>query len=179
VKVAVCLAFLATPALWADETADRVSIDATVAALATSPFPAKLYAAHFPNGPELQRLLWEGVASSTLPDRPLIPMEDGVTINTQAGTLIISHEPMGEATWHPALTPPAAPAPHFITRSVRFNFRRNAAVVVATYVHFTSGNFRMITERNTEVQFGLKRERSDWRIASFRVLPVAPTKATR
>jgi hypothetical protein len=178
VKAALCLAFLTAPALWADTASDRASIEATVAALATSPYPPKLYASHFPNSPELQRLLWEG-ASTPLPPIPLIPTGEGETINARAGTLVISREPMGEATWHPALTLPAPPAPHFVVQSVKFGFRRHTAVVVATYVHFTSEKFGLIAERNTSVRFGLKREASDWRVDAFRVLPEAQAKATR
>lgn len=174
-KVAVCLALMAMLALWADKASDLASIEATVAALATSPYPPKLYAARFPNAPELQRLLWEGASTPA----PLIPTEEGETIKTQTGTLIISHQPMGEASWRPAITLPTPPAPHFVMRSVKFNFRRHTAVVVATYVNLTSEKFGLINERNTAVQFGLKREGSEWRIASFRVLPEAQTQATR
>jgi hypothetical protein len=179
VKIAVCVAFLAVPAFCADKAADQASIEATVAALATSPYPPKLYASHFPNGPDLQRLLWEGAVSTPMPTIPAILTEEGKTIKTQTGTLIISREPMGEATWHPALTLPTPPAPHFVVQSVKFGFRRHTAVVVATYVHLTSENFGLIAERDTSVRFGLKREGSDWRVDAFRVLPEAQTKATR
>ena len=75
-----------------------------------------------------------------------------------AVTLVISREPFGEAVWYP--TP--ASARRFVTRSVTL-VAPDAAVVVAVY------------ERQT-VLFVVKREATDWRIASFRVLPEARTR---
>ena len=71
--------------------------------------------------------------------------------------MVISREPMGEATWRPGVAPP------FVTRSVTFVVP-DTAIVVATY------------ERQS-VLFVVKREGTDWRIASFRVLPEASNKA--
>ena len=73
---------------------------------------------------------------------------------------------MGEATWYPGLrTSLAAMAimPHFVTRSVTF-VSSDTAVVVATH-------------GRESVVFVVRNENSNWRIASFRVLPEAPTKA--
>ena len=75
-----------------------------------------------------------------------------------AVTVVISRAPMGEATWYTS----AAGTRRFVTRSVTF-VAPDAAVVVAVY------------ERQT-VLFVVKREAMDWRIASFRVLPEAPTR---
>jgi hypothetical protein len=72
---------------------------------------------------------------------------------------------MGEATWYPGLATSLAAiaiAPRFVTRSVTF-VSTDTAVVVATH-------------GRESVVFVVKNESSDWRIASFRVLPEAPTK---
>jgi hypothetical protein len=103
VKIVLCLAILITPALWADEAADRTAIKATIAALNSSLTPASIFTADFPYAAELQHL-----------------RETPPTF-----TVVISREPWGEATWYS--TPP-----RFLTRSVTF-VAPDTAVVVATY----------------------------------------------
>ena len=152
-KIVLCLAILATSAVWAEEAADRAAIEATVAALNTSPTPSNIFIADFPNAAELQRVRQE--TSPVIPRRP----SDGAVIHTEAGTLVISRAPMGEATWYANLT---AGLRRFVTRSVTF-VASDTAVVVATY------------ERQS-VLLVMKHEGSDWRIASFRVLPEARTR---
>ena len=132
-KIVLCLAILVTPALWADEAADRTTIEATIAAITTPLNRPDLFTADFANASELQRL-----------------RETPPTL-----TVVISREPMGEATWYSA---PRIPA-RFVMRSVTF-VAPDTAVVVATY------------ERQS-VLFVVKSESSRWRIASFRVLPEA------
>jgi hypothetical protein len=136
VKVLLCLAVLATSAVWADEAAERISIEATMAAL-NNPPGSNIFTADFPNSGELQRLRDEAVP---------------------AVTVVISREPMGEATWYRA----PASARRFVMRSVTF-VAPDAAVVVAVYQQQT-------------VLFVLKHQATDWRIASFRVLPEAPAR---
>jgi len=136
VKVLLGLAVLVTSAVWADEAADRTAIEATVAALNTQPGP-NIFTADFPNAAELQRFRDE-----TVP----------------AFSVVISREPMGEATWYPA----PASARRFVTRSVTF-VAPDAAVVVAVYQQHT-------------VLFVMKHQATDRRIASFRVLPEAPAR---
>jgi hypothetical protein len=80
------------------------------------------------------------------------------TVLPPAVTVVISRAPMGEATWYPA-----SAGAGFVTRSVAF-VSLDTAIVVAT------------CERQS-VLFIVKNESSHWRIASFRVLPEAPTKA--
>ena len=109
-KVVLCLAILVTPALWADEAADRKAIKATVAALNTLPTPPDLFTADFPNAAELERL------RQTPPD----------------SRVIISRDPWGEATWYPvSVGSPELPS-RFVTRSVRF-INADAAIVGASY----------------------------------------------
>jgi len=157
VKRVLCLAFLFTSALWADEAADRTAIETTISALNSPQVKPEIFTADFPNAAELRRLQQPVLLG--------IPAE-GTAIRTQAGTLVISREPMGEATWYPG--PAISPAtvsimPHFVTRSITF-VSTDTAVVVATY-------------GRESVVFVVKNESSSWRIASFRVLPEAPTKA--
>jgi hypothetical protein len=142
VKIVLGLAIVLASAVWADEAADRAAIEATVSALNTSPAPSNIFTADFPNAAALQGIRQQGVA-----------------IQTPGGTLVISREPMGEATWYPA--PGTAIAPRFVTRSVTF-VAADTAVVVAAY-------------GPQPVLFVVKREGTDWRIASFRVLPEART----
>jgi len=138
VRAFVCLAILAPAAVWADEAADRSAIEATVSALNAPPSsPSNLFTVDFPNAADLKRFREQG----------------------RIGTLVISREPMGEATWYPSL---AIARQRFVTRSVTF-LAADMAVVVATY------------EQNT-VLFVLKQVQADWRIASFRALPEAQTK---
>ena len=148
-KIVLCLAILVTPALWADEAADRMMIGATISALNTSPSRPDLFTADFHNAAALQSLRHE-------------PLAEGQMIRSQAGTLVISREPMGEATWYPVSAKTAAFPFRFVTRSVTF-VTAETAVVVAAY-------------GNVPVLFVMKRESSNWLIASFRVLPEAQPK---
>ena len=160
-KRLVFLGILVASSLWAaDEAADRASVEATVSALNNSPTPSNIFTADFPNAAELQGLREES--------RPVILRPaDGVTIRTQAGTLVISREPMGEAAWYPPLATTAF-APRFVTRSVTFT-TPDTAVVIAIYE-------RPFTSQRIPVLLVLRREGSDWRIASLRVISEAQTK---
>jgi len=143
--------------MWADEAADRAAVETTISALNSPQIKPEIFTADFPNAAELQRL-----QQSVLLRMPA----EGTEIRTQAGTLVISREPMGEATWYPGLPPSLAAmaiTPHFVTRSVTF-VSSDTAVVVANY-------------GRESVLFVLKNESSTWKIASFRVLPEAQTKA--
>ena len=143
--------------MWADEAADRAAVETTISALNSPQIKPEIFTADFPNAAELQRL-----QQSVLLRMPA----EGTEIRTQAGTLVISREPMGEATWYPgpAISPTAVSVmPRFVTRSVTF-VSSDTAVVVANY-------------GRESVLFVLKNESSTWKIASFRVLPEAQTKA--
>ena len=143
---ALCLAILLTSPLWADEVADKTAVEAVISALNTlntSPSRPELFTADFPNAPELRRF------QTSLPALGEVP--------TGGGTVVISREPMGEATWIPPF--PTTVVPRFITRSTTF-ISPGTAVVVATHESET-------------VLFVLKHENSNWRIASFRALPEA------
>jgi hypothetical protein len=80
----------------------------------------------------------------------------------QAATLTVSREPMGEATIYlPRLT-------RFVTRSVTV-ISPDTSVVVAIHER----QFKPTESTRVPVLFVLKREGSDWHIASFRVLAEA------
>jgi hypothetical protein len=153
VKVFLCLTVLVSSALFADETTERAAIEATVAALNTSPSQPNLFTRDFANADELQRFL--GQAEQVIES-------GGVVIRTEAATLTISREPMGEATVHFRL------AKRFVTRSVTF-LSPDTAVVVAIHQR----QFKPTTSQRIPALFVLRREGSAWRIASFRVLAEA------
>jgi len=138
VKVVLSLAVLLTSTLWADEASDRASIEATISALNISSnnpqTKPEIFTADFPNAAEFRRFKDE---------------------NRLHPTVVISREPMGEATWSPGAI--AA----FVTRSVTFISQGTAVVVVSC--------------QQQSVIFVVKNENSTWRIASFRVLTEART----
>jgi hypothetical protein len=160
VKILVCLTVLVASAAWADENTERAAIEATVAALNTSPFQPNLFTGDFANADELQRFLGqaEQLIESSLPI-------DGVVVRTEAATLIISRQPMGEAILH------FSPLKRFVTRSVTF-ISPDTSVVVAIYER----QFEPTASKRVPVLFVLRREGSEWRIASFRVLAEASPK---
>jgi hypothetical protein len=157
VRILLCLTVPVASALWTDETTERVAIEATVAALNTSPSQPNLFTGDFANANELQPFLGQARQA----DESSLPT-DGVVVRTEAATLIISREPMGEAT---LLFPPANSTPlrRFVTRSITF-ISPETSVVVA--IHAT----------RVPVLFVLRREGSEWHIASFRVLAEASPK---
>ena len=159
-KTALGLAILFTPAIWADEAADRAAVEATISALNSFPSRPDLFTADFPNAADLNGLRER--SGSHLLRAPAENRE----IRIPAGTLVISREPMGEATWYPGPVMPLPTitiTPRFVTRSVTF-VASDTAVVVATY-------------GRESVLFVVRNDSSNWRIASFRVLPEAQTKA--
>ncbi len=145
---------LVASAVWADETTGRAAIEATVASLNTSPSQPNLFTSDFANADELQRFLGQ----------------DGVVVRTEAATLTISHQPMGEATLQ---LPPADSIllKRFVTRSVTF-LSPDTSVVVAIHER----QFEPAASKPVPVLFVLMREGSDWHIASFRVLSEASPK---
>jgi hypothetical protein len=148
--------------MWADETADRAAIEATVAALNKSPSLPSLFAKDFANANELRVFL-------TAPSAAPLPAE-GITVRTEAATVVISREPMGEAALYtnPTLTAPLA---RFVPRSFTF-VSPDISVVVAV----PERQFGPTASRSIPVLFVMRREEASWRIASFRVLSEAGPK---
>jgi hypothetical protein len=164
-KVFLCLTVLVASPVWANETTERAAIEATVAALNTSPSQSTLFTGNFANADDLQRFLVQAgpVIEWSLP-------ADGVVVRTEAATLTISREPMGEATLH---LPPANSfaLKRFVTRSITF-ISPDISVVVAIYER----QFEPAASKRVPVLFVLRREGSEWHIASFRVLAEASPK---
>jgi len=150
-------------AVWADEAADRTAVEATISALNSPQVKPEVFTADFPNAAELQRVREQRVA--------IVPAE-GTRIETSAGTLVISKEPMGEATLYPApnFSGTFSVPPRFKTRSITF-VSPDTAVVVAEYQGFSVPVVPAL--------FVLRKVGEDWRIASFRALPEAQTKAVQ
>jgi hypothetical protein len=156
VRILLCLTALVASAAWADETTERAAIEATVAALNTSPSRPNLFTGDFANADELQRFLrLEGQ----------VIQSDGVVVGTEAATLTISSEPMGEANLH------FRPLKRFVTRSITF-LSPDTSVVVA----IRERQFEPTASKRVPVLFVLRREGSEWHIASFRVLTEASPK---
>jgi hypothetical protein len=189
VKLLFSLAVLLASAVWADEAADRKTIEATISALNTSPPPSSLFTVDFPNAAELERLREEArLTTLRFPNEGVaiqpVPAE-GASMRSLGGTVVISREPMGEATWYPApmlIVPTGAleVSPRFATRSVTF-LATGVAVVVALYGSVTRSVFPSVllsgNWMDVPVLFVLKREGADWHVASFRVLTEAQPKA--
>jgi len=126
--------------LAADEVADRAAIEKTIQAFSMGPLVPDLYTSDF-DREELSRF---AKAAST--DSGAIP----VTVGGKPGELVISKEPMGEATWFPS-------GMHWvlIVRKIRFLTPEVAMVDV-------TGKDRGLIV--------MKRVGTDWKIASLRVL---------
>ena len=156
-KSALWLVMLTASAVWADEAADRAAVESTISALNAPTLSPGIFTADFPNAADLKRLREE----ARLPELIRQPAE-GTIITTPAGTVVISREPMGEATWFPSPQSSIPLRPGFVTRSVAF-VAPDTAVVVAAYARQT-------------VLLVLKREAADWKIASLRIIPEAQSQ---
>ena len=124
----------------ADEVADRAAIDKTILAFSAAPLTPELYTSDF-DREELRRF---GKAASA--DSGTIP----ITVGGKPGELVISKEPMGEATWFPA-------GMHWtlIVRKIRFLTPEVAMVDV-------TGKDRGLIV--------MKKVGTEWKIASLRVM---------
>jgi hypothetical protein len=124
----------------ADEVADRAAIEKTILAFSVTPLSADLYTSDF----DREELMGFGKAAST--DSGAIP----ITVGGKPGELVISKEPMGEATWFPA-------GMHWnlTVRKVRF---LTPEVAMADVMAKAPGLIL------------LKKAGADWKIVSLRVL---------
>jgi hypothetical protein len=126
--------------LAADEVADRAGIDRTIQAFRVGPLVPALYTSDF-DREELSRF-----AKTAATDSGAIP----ITFGDKPGEIVISKEPMGEATWFPA-------GMHWVltVRKVRFLTPEAAMVDVMG---------------KAPGLILLKKVGTDWKIASLRVL---------
>jgi len=123
-----------------DEVADRAAIEKTILAFSATPLAPDLYTPDF-DREELRRF---GKAVST--DSGAIP----ITVGGKPGELVISKEPMGEATWFPA-------GMHWTLNTRKIRFLTPEVVMVD------------VTGRAPGL-IVLKKVGTDWKIASLRVL---------
>jgi hypothetical protein len=139
-SIIIVAVLLAGGILAADEVADRAAIENTIRALGVLPVRAGLFTSDFDHD-EIIRL---GKAPAS--ENGTIP----ITVQGMPGELVISKEPMGEATWFP-------PGMHasMTVKKIRF-VTPDVAMVDA----FEKGPVLVV----------LKKVGTDWKIASLRRL---------
>jgi hypothetical protein len=145
----------------ADDAADRVAIDKLVRALNESPQNPALFAADFDGAAELARVTKNSEFSDSRIDLSL-PGE------TRPVGLVISHEPMGEASLYPF--PIRIPAvvdapPRFVIQSLRL-LTPDVALLDTVQEHYDLFS----PPRRFPVLLVLKKEKEVWLIASLRVV---------
>jgi hypothetical protein len=161
---AICgLALLLVPYALADESADRLAIDHTIAGLNELPQRMELFAA----GAEISNL--EGLRKLTPGPtfRTLRQSSDPGTIRIDQPTITISHEPWGEAMINfPEMTafPVEILNPRIVRRTIRF-ITPDVALAEGTWTYEGSGS----TLRKP-LLFVMKKEGATWRIASLHLL---------
>ena len=145
------LSILLASGAWADQLDDRAAIEKVISTLNTSAVSRSAFTVDFRTTELMQ--LW---AASPL-----------WTIGP--GSVIISHEPWGEAQWVPAAVLP--PQAHFrlVIRSVRFITPDVALVDAVTGPPIAApAPDNSVPPPRVPVLLVMKRELTDWRIASVR-----------
>jgi hypothetical protein len=150
-KTALLVPFLLVAPAWADETADRASIARTIAALNDPGQRAGVFAKGANPVTELFRLL-------TFDSRPTVV----ISHELPRFTVVISHEPWGEATIEPAPSGFAPAVPQIESGPIQF-LNPDVALVEGT----ARPADRILS---TPVLFVMLREGPDWKIGSLRVL---------
>jgi hypothetical protein len=159
-KTTFLVPFLLVSTVWADETADRASIARTIGALNDPGQRASAFAKGANPVTELFRLVIAFPPVSHLPLGPLEPPSSDAR-----PTVIISHEPWGEATivtGPPAIVPVM---PRVESGPIQF-LNSDVALVEGTARPADRIFF-------TPVLFVMLREGPDWKIGSLRVLKPA------
>jgi hypothetical protein len=164
VKAILCLPILLAPYASADEAADRVAIDRAVAALNELPQRADVFTDDASS--ELKRLPNVKPRAFRVPG----PQDDRVSLpRTDGPTVTISHEIWGEATIN---IPGVASLPVFEILNPRIV---NGAIrFITPEVALTDGIWKYEDEngmtQTIPILFVMKKEGSNWKIASLRVL---------
>jgi len=164
VKAILCLPLLLASYASADEAADRVAIDRAVAALNELPQRAAVFTEDASS--ELKRL----PNAKPRAFRILGPQDDGMSLpRTDGPTVTISHEIWGEATIN---IPGVASLSAFEILNPRI---ANGAIrFITAEVALTDGAWTYEDESGTTqtipILFVMKKEGSNWKIASLRVL---------
>jgi hypothetical protein len=143
------VSFLLAASVWADESADRVAIDRTIAALNEVPLHAALFTGDGDAAAVLEQLR-KGITPMYRP--------------RSSPSVTISHEPWREATIH--LPAPANEVinPRIASGSVRF---------ITPDVALVDGSFTNRDGSGTQTKallFVLRKQADGWKIASLRVL---------
>ena len=138
-KPIMIAAILLAGRVWAaDEAADRTAIENTIRALSVTPIRAGLFTSDFDD----EELASYGKAPAS--ESGAIP----VTVQGVTGEVVISKEPMGEATWFPA----------------------HASMTIKK-IRFLTPEIAMVdTTGKGPVLIVLKKVGTDWKIASLRRL---------
>ena len=147
----LCLSILLASGAWADQLDDRADIEKVISTLNTSAVSRSAFTVDF-RVAELTQL-WSASSRWTI----------------GPGSVIISHEPWGEAQWVPAAVLP--PQGHFrlVIRSVRFITPDVALVdAVAGPPIAAPVPDNSVPPQRAPVLLVMKREGTDWRIASVR-----------
>ena len=155
-----CPFLLVASCVWADDIADRVSIDRVIAALNEVPVSPQLFTTDASS--ELGRL--PKVSARNLRPQGAVPQRAG------GPTVVISHEPWGEATIDFRGRSAAAPQmevlnPRITNSAARF-VTPDVAVVDGTWLYRGSTGAR----QTIPLFFVMKRDGSSWKIAALRVL---------
>ncbi len=158
--ITFCAFLLFASCVWADEIADRVSIDRVIAALNEVPVSPLLFTTDASS--ELGRL--PKVSARNL--RP----QGGVPPRAGEPSVVISHEPWGEATIDFRARSAAAPQmevlnPRITNSATRF-VTPDVAIVDGTWLHRGSTGAR----QTIPLFLVMKKEGRSWKIAALRVL---------
>jgi len=152
---------------WAEEAADRGQIDKTIAALNVTPEPSGLYTDDSVS--ELGKLPQPGKTQGRLQLNSVVQTQQALGAPTAQPTVVISHEPWGEARINlggAELTPPAMEMlnPHISSGTIRF-VSADVATVDGKWTYTDGGSIRTIP-----LLFVMRREGDEWKIASARLL---------
>jgi hypothetical protein len=163
VRAILCVALLFGSYAYADEAADRIAIERTIAALNDLPQRTALFAQDADASSELARL--PKVRPSL---RILGPAADAEPPRTDQPTVTISKEPWGEATINfpgTVLLPPLnLVSPRIGSGAIRF-ITSNVALADGAWIYDDG-----VVMRSVPLLFVMKREGENWKIASLRVL---------
>jgi len=164
-KAFVCLATLLAVGAWADEPADRAAIARTIAALNEEPPREGIFTADAGGNHEIQQLF----KGKTLVLGPLSLSGRQAPLPVGKPTVIIAHEPWGEATINmpPGMVSVRIQDPHIATTGIRF-ITEDVAVADAVFVY--QGADKQAAAQTTPLVFVMKREGEAWKIAALRVV---------
>jgi hypothetical protein len=160
--------FLVAASAWADEKADRASIDRAIAALNDPARRAAVFAKGVDSEEEFRRLLNTLPVPFRVTYDAVSPPSPGVPV------VVISHEPWGEATIAMGPLPKAEPVQvTFESGPIRFLTPDVAVVEGALHAVTNPPNGEASPVRphiEIPVLFVMLREGADWKIGSLRLL---------